>query len=229
MKRKRIDFGIDLGTTNSAIAVMKDGEPKIFKSEVLKDTTPSCVNFSKKQSIFAGDKALTNYIRDSQIASRNDNYTQNSFIEFKRTMGTDKEFFSSNMNRTYSSEELSAEVLKKLKSYSTNENINAAVITVPAKFTINQKDATVKAAQLAGFKHCELLQEPVAASFAYGLNNRNKDGVWLVFDLGGGTFDAALVRSDEGIMKVFDTEGDNHLGGKDIDKLIVDEVIIPYF
>ncbi len=229
MKRKRIDFGIDLGTTNSAIAVMKDGEPRILKSDVLKDTTPSCVSFSSKQSMFAGDKAFTLFSRDKQIAARNADYTPNSFIEFKRTMGTDKKYFSSNMNRAYSSEELSAEILKKLKSYIPDENINAVVVTVPAKFTINQKDATVKAAQLAGFKHCELLQEPVAASFAYGLDTGNKDGIWLVFDMGGGTFDAALVRAEEGIMKVFDTEGDNHLGGKDIDNAIVDEVIIPYF
>ena len=228
MTRKRIDFGIDLGTTNSAISVMKDGEPRILKSDVLKDTTPSCVSFSSRQSVFAGDKAMTMFSRDNQIASRNANYLTNSFVEFKRTMGTNKEYFSSNMNRAYSSEELSAEILKKLKSYVTDENINAAVITVPAKFTINQKDATVKAAQLAGFKHCELLQEPVAASFAYGLDTSNKDGIWLVFDLGGGTFDAALVRAEEGIMKVFDTEGDNHLGGKDLDYAVVDNVIIPY-
>ena len=152
----------------------------------------------------------------------------NTFLEFKRTMGTDTHYSSSNMNKSFNSEELSAEVLKKLKSLVTDENIQSIVITVPAKFTINQNDATIRAAKLAGFKHVELLQEPIAASLAYGLEVEKKDGFWLVFDFGGGTFDAALLKVDEGIMKVIDTEGDNYLGGKNLDEAIVDEVIIPY-
>ena len=94
---------------------------------------------------------------------------------------------------------------------------------------MNQKDATIRAAaEHAGFDQCELLQEPIAASMAYGLDSGSEDGFWLVYDFGGGTFDAALVKVEEGIMKVVDTEGDNYLGGKNLDFAIVDEIIVPY-
>jgi molecular chaperone DnaK len=123
---------------------------------------------------------------------------------------------------------LSAEVLKKLRSFITDENFQSVVITVPAKFDIRQKDATLRASKLAGFQYAELLQEPIAASMAYGLDSKNKNGYWVVFDFGGGTFDAALVKVEEGIMKVVDTDGDNYLGGKNLDMAIVDEIILPY-
>jgi molecular chaperone DnaK len=102
------------------------------------------------------------------------------------------------------------------------------VITVPAKFLNPQKEATIQAAKLAGFKHIELLQEPVAAATAYGLTAKDKDSYWLVFDFGGGTFDAAIIKSEEGILTVKDTEGDNWLGGQNLDYEIVDQIIIPY-
>lgn len=229
MARTKIDFGIDLGTTNSGIARMENGEPIIKKTDTLKDTMSSCISFNKKQSILAGDAAV-NALKADKLKAMKDfkSESSNTFIEFKRTMGTDKRYSSSNMNKEFTSEELSAEVLKKLKSFITDEEIKSIVITVPAKFTINQKDATSRAAKLAGFEHCELLQEPIAASMAYGLDSTNKDGLWLVFDFGGGTFDAALLKVEDGIMKVIDTEGDNYLGGKNIDYAIVDEIIIPY-
>lgn len=230
MARIKVDYGIDLGTTNSAIARMESGEPTIIKSDVQKDTLPSCVSFNRRQAILAGDSAMNAFKSDKlkAMGAVEGKVAFNSFIEFKRTMGTDKKYVSSNMGRPYSSEELSAEVLKKLKSFVTTDELKSVVITVPAKFTINQKDATVRAATLAGFTHCELLQEPIAASMAYGLDSAKKDGLWLVFDFGGGTFDAALLRIEEGIMSVIDTEGDNYLGGKNIDYAIVDEVVIPY-
>ena len=229
MARTKIDYGIDLGTTNSGIARMENGEPIIKKTDTLKDTMSSCISFNKKQSILAGDAAV-NALKADKLKAMKDFKAEssNTFIEFKRTMGTDKTYSSSNMNKEYTSEELSAEVLKKLKSFITDEEIKSIVITVPAKFTINQKDATSRAAKLAGFEHCELLQEPIAASMAYGLDSTSKDGLWLVFDFGGGTFDAALLKVEDGIMKVIDTEGDNYLGGKNIDYAIVDEIIIPY-
>ena len=227
MARTKIDYGIDLGTTNSAIARMENGEPVIKKTDTLKDTMPSCINFNKKQSIIAGDAAANQFRSDRLRALKTMKSDANTFIEFKRTMGTDKTYSSSNMNKDYTSEELSSEVLKKLKSFITDEEIKSIVITVPAKFTINQKDATSRAAKLAGFEHCELLQEPIAASMAYGLDSTSKDGLWLVFDFGGGTFDAALLKVEDGIMKVIDTEGDNYLGGKNIDYAIVDEILIP--
>jgi len=230
MARTKVDYGIDLGTTNSSISRMEKGEPKIIRTAGLKDTMPSCVYINKKGRINVGDKAFNSMKSDKLKAMINFNSSDsNSFIEFKRTMGTDIKYYSSNIDKEFSSEELSAEVLKTLKSFVTDEPIKSVVITVPAKFTINQKDATLRAATIAGFEHCELLQEPIAASMAYGLDAKSKDGYWLVFDFGGGTFDAALLKVEEGIIKVIDTEGDNYLGGKNLDYAIVDEIIIPYF
>lgn len=230
MARIKIDYGIDLGTTNSAIARMESGEPIIKKSlDLQKDTVPSCVSISKKGAIEVGDKALTQLGVDRRLEFQNSNYSSNVFIEFKRTMGTDKVYNSSHLGRDLSSEELSAEVLKKLKQPITDEVVNAVVVTVPAKFGANQKEATTKAAKLAGFEQVELLAEPVAAAYAYGVKAKIKDGYWVVFDFGGGTFDAALLKIEEGIFKVVSTEGDNYLGGKNIDFAIIDEILLPYF
>jgi len=226
MARTKIDYGIDLGTTNSAISRIESGEAKIIKVNGLDDTMPSCIAYNKK-GVLAGKKAFAVY-RSEQEASLSKDIEPNAFIEFKRTMGTDKKHFSSNLDKDLSSEELSAEVLKTLKSFVTDEAVNAVVITVPAAFKNNQIDATRRAAKLAGFEHAEVLQEPVAAAMAYGLDNKKKDGFWLVFDFGGGTFDAALLKVEDGIMKVKDTEGDNYLGGKNLDLAIVDEIIIPH-
>ena len=230
MARIKIDYGIDLGTTNSAISRMENGEAIIKKTDTLKDTMPSCVYINKKKAIQAGDSAYNALKRDKLSAMKtwNDN-NSNSYIEFKRTMGTDKKHFSSHMNEEFTSEELSAEVLKTLRSFIKDENVNSVVITVPAAFKNNQKEATREAAKLAGFDHVELLQEPVAAAMAYGLDSKSKDGFWLVFDFGGGTFDSALLKVEDGIIKVIDTEGDNYLGGKNLDLAIVDGILIPYF
>lgn len=229
MARTKIDYGIDLGTTNSAISRIENGEAVIKKTDTLKDTMPSCVYINKKQAIQVGDSAYNALKRDKLSAMKNWNDSDsNSYIEFKRTMGTDKQYFSSSFSKDLNSEELSAEVLKTLKSFVKDENIYAVVITVPAAFGNNQKEATREAAKLAGFNHIELLQEPVAAAMAYGLDSKKKDGFWLVYDFGGGTFDAALLKVEDGIMKVADTEGDNYLGGKNLDLAIVDEIILPY-
>lgn len=222
-------FGIDLGTTNSAICKMEGGEPVIKKTDTLKDTLPSCVSFTRKKVVKVGDSAYNDLRQAKSQATKNwTNGKVNVFIEFKRDMGTDKTNFSSNMDASYSPEQLSAEVLKTLKSFIGDENVSAAVITIPAKFKADQIAATKRAAQLAGIEHCELLQEPIAASMAYGLSSANKNGQWLVFDFGGGTFDAALIKVEDGIMQVKDTEGDNYLGGKNLDYAVVDNIIIPY-
>lgn len=229
MNRIKIDYGIDLGTTNSAICRMDKGNVNVIKIQVTDDTMPSCVYFNKKKSSVIGKQAYSSMKSDKRQATKKwDAGKSNTYVEFKRTMGTATEYVCENMGRSYTSEELSAEVLKALKSFVQDDDVRSAIITVPAKFTQNQKDATMRAAKLAGFEHCELLQEPIAASMAYGLSSGEKDGLWLVFDFGGGTFDAALVKSEDGIMQVFDTEGDNYLGGKDLDEAIVDQVIIPY-
>ncbi|GHT65000.1 hypothetical protein AGMMS50239_23800 [Bacteroidia bacterium] len=227
--RNKIDYGIDLGTTNSAIARMENGVPVIKKSDTLKDTVPSCVSFNKKQDILVGDAAMNVLKKESAYALKTFTKSKsNTFVEFKRTMGTTHTYESAYMEREFKSFELSAEVLKKLKLLIQDENISSVVITIPAKFQNQQCEATMRAAKLAGFKQVQLLQEPVAAATAYGLGSKSKDGFWLVFDFGGGTFDVALVKSEEGILSVKDTEGDNWLGGKNLDLAIVDELIIPY-
>lgn len=178
MARLKIDYGIDLGTTNSAICRMEKGEPVIIKSDTLKDTMPSCVSFNKKKSVRVGDGAYNNMKSDKRRATKSWKVEDsNTYIEFKRTMATDTKYSSSFMGRRFSSEDLSAEVLKTLKSYVTDENISSAVITVPAKFTVNQKTATLEAAKMAGLKRCDLLQEPIAAAMAYGLSAGTKQGI----------------------------------------------------
>jgi|694.fasta_scaffold22536_3 molecular chaperone DnaK len=226
--RNKIDYGIDLGTTNSAIARMENGVPTIKKSDTLKDTFPSCIHFNRKKDIMVGDSAYSIMKIDNARALKNfEAGKSNTFIEFKRTMGTTHTYESTNMGRSYTSEELSSEILKTLKTVIKDENINSIVITVPAKFITPQNEATKEAAKLLGFKQIELLQEPVAAATAYGLGSKSKDGFWLVFDFGGGTFDAALIKAEEGILSVKDTDGDSWLGGKNLDEAIVDQIILP--
>ena len=226
--RQKIDYGIDLGTTNSAIARMDGGDALIIKSDDNQmDTTPSCVSFNKKKTMFVGQNAKNAIESEASSAFRSRRQAlSNGYLEFKRTMGTDHKYESMYMERSFTSEDLSAEVLIKLRGYIRDEEVSSVVITVPAMFKQNQIDATQRAAELAGFKYCELLQEPIAASIAYGIKASENSGHWLVFDFGGGTFDAALMHVDDGIMKVVDTEGDNHLGGKNIDSAIVDQFFI---
>lgn len=231
MNHSKIDYGIDLGTTNSAISRMQDGKPTIIKADDLKDTVPSCVYYTKK-GLRVGSTATNSLKQDRlQIWKMRKNglsRSPNAFTEFKRTMGTDTMYSCGNTASEISSEELSSEVLKTLKSFVLDDNVRAAVITVPAKFNSIQKDATLRAAKMAGFQQCELLQEPIAAVMAYAYGKNTNDGIWLVFDFGGGTFDAALVKVEDGIMQVLDTEGDNYLGGKNLDYAIVDEILLPY-
>ena len=225
----RIKYGIDLGTTNSAIAVIDKGESVIIKSETQKDTIPSCVSFNKKKSIGVGDRPYNQLNHDKLLALRQGQTKKsNTFIEFKRTMGSDKAYSSSFMEADFTSEALSAEVLKKMKSFVQTDNFKSVVITIPAMFNDNQKSATQEGAKMAGFSQVELLQEPIAAAMAYGLDEKVKDGQILIFDFGGGTFDVCLVNAEDGIMQVKDTEGDNWLGGKNLDNAIVDEILIPY-
>lgn len=217
----KMKYGIDLGTTNSAICRMENGEPKIIKTNTQQDILPSCVAFTTRGVVRVGKAAV-------EQLGKGEDPARNVFYEFKRTMGLNTAYHSSYTNRDYSSEELSAEVLKTLKSFVLDEqNIDAAIITIPAKFKTDQIAATKRAATLAGIKQCELLQEPIAASMAYGLSTSNQNGHWLVFDFGGGTFDAAIVRVEDGIMQVIDTEGDNYLGGKNLDYAIIDQIFIP--
>src|SRR3989339_353816 len=219
MNRQTIDYGIDLGTTNSAIARVEKGAVRILKSDRLqKDTTPSCVYYTKRGQLLVGDAAYSRLTTDPD----------NAKTEFKRTMGTEVQYHFPNVDKAFTSEHLSAEILKTLKNSVKDDDFSGVIITVPADFDQVQIDATQKAAEMAGFNYCELLQEPIAASLAYGLDADRIEGFWLVFDMGGGTFDAALMKADSGVIKVIDTAGDNHLGGKNMDLLIVDEIIMPH-
>ena len=230
MRKTKIEYGIDLGTTNSSIATLKNGKIKIIKNSMnYSEVTPSCVYFYKNKTD-VGQIAKNKLNRENLNAFRTRTLIteKNGFIEFKRTMGTDKEYFCPIRKRAYSSEELSAEILKRLKSYVTDEEVNTAVITVPMRFSFLQIDATQRAAELAGFEHCELLEEPVAAATAFGMESKDINGYFLVFDFGGGTFDVALMQIEDRIMKVIDTAGDNYLGGKDVDNAIVNDILIPH-
>jgi molecular chaperone DnaK len=225
--RTKIDFGIDLGTTNSAIAKMENGKPMIVTTGRA-DIIPSCVAIQTGGRILVGDRAKIIFSQEREKELR-DSTKPNSFVEFKREMANPFTFKSSNLGKDISPEELSAEVLKTLKSFVTTEKLNSIVVTVPAKFNIAQKQSTINAGKLAGFDLVVLLEEPVAACLAYNMEAQKKKGTWLVFDFGGGTFDAALVKKDDdGMMKIVDTGGDNELGGKDLDLAIVDKLIIPF-
>ena len=227
----KINRGIDLGTTNSAIAVMENGVPVIKKSFAMKDTIPSIVSVNRKRVIHVGDTAaneLANQVLRATKTWDGRTIATDIFKEFKRTMGTLETYRSKNLKKEFTSQELSAEIIKALAANAYINDGGCIVISVPAKFDATQKTATVEAARLAGFQHVELLQEPIAAAIAYGVATGQKDGFWLVFDFGGGTFDAALLRVDGGVQQVIDTEGDSYLGGKDIDYALVDGILLPY-
>ena len=228
MKSNKIIYGIDLGTTNSAIARFENGKAVVKKSNLQGDTTPSCVAYTHTGRTLVGMKAHAQLEKDYQLAFSREGYESSSFIEFKRQMGTDVKLPCKNLGRDVDPEELSAEVLKELRKYILDDDVRSAVITVPALFGNNEQDATKRAAKKAGFDHVELIQEPVAASIAYGLDSKLKDSYWIVFDFGGGTFDAALMKIEDGIMQPIDTAGNNKLGGKDIDKAIIENFFLPY-
>jgi molecular chaperone DnaK len=216
---KAVNFGIDLGTTNSLIAKYEDGQVILYKNPIgHKESLASVVAF-RKDRILVGDKAREFLLKDPV----------NVFGGFKRRMGTDDRFYVVNIDENITPVELSAYVLRELKQFvHSGEKIEAAVITIPASFDTMQANATKDAGIQAGFREVFLLQEPIAASLAYFNNQKEeKNGYWLVYDLGGGTFDIALVEIKEGEMKVKDHEGNNFLGGTDFDALIVEQLIVP--
>lgn len=217
-----INFGIDLGTTNSAIAKFIKGEVIIFSNpqDYGRNTLPSVVSY-KKDKIIVGNKAKEFLEKDPKSVVG----------VFKRKMGTAESFKIKSINESKTPIELSAQVLKELKTFvNTGDNVDAVVITIPASFDTIQSNATKEAGIQAGFKQVVLLQEPIAASLAYANMKKEremKDGQWLVYDLGGGTFDVALIQIKHGEMKVLDHEGDNFLGGADFDQMIVEKFVIP--
>ena len=223
MSRATIDFGIDLGTTNSAIAVLKGVRAEVVKSNLDMDITPSAVFIGRQGNVIVGSKAKSK-LEDDRSA-------EDVYIEFKRRMGGDSVYTFKSSGLRKSPEELSAEVLKCLKGnvqQRMDEDIKAAVITIPAAFAQRQCMATKRAAELAGFTQCPLLQEPVAASLAYGFQaDSERRSFWLVFDFGGGTFDAAVMKAEDGDIQVVNHGGDTFLGGADIDWGVIERIIIP--
>ncbi|MBP2472711.1 molecular chaperone DnaK [Crossiella equi] len=216
-----IDFGIDLGTTNSALAVCRDGEVSVVKNNDGWDYTPSAVWLNRSGQTSVGRAARERASRDPA----------NAHLEFKLEMGlagAHRRFAAA--GRSLTPPELSAEVLKSLRADAGSrfgEPPAAAVITVPAAFRLNQNEATSQAAALAGFGRCPLVQEPTAAAFAFGFQHASEEACWMVFDFGGGTFDAAVVSTYEGELRVLDHAGDPHLGGKLIDWGLVEKVLAP--
>lgn len=217
-----INYGIDLGTTNSAIAKFIKGEVIIFSNpqDYGRNTLPSVVAY-RKDKITVGNKAKEFLEKDPK-----------SVVGiFKRKMGTAESFKIKSINESKTPIELSAQVLKELKTFvNTGDNLDAVVITIPASFDTIQSNATKEAGIQAGFKQVVLLQEPIAASLAYANMKKEREmqeGQWLVYDLGGGTFDVALIKIKDGEMKVLDHEGDNFLGGADFDNMIVEKLVIP--
>ena len=217
-----INYGIDLGTTNSAVAKFVKGEVIIFSNpqDYGRLTLPSVVAY-KKDKIIVGNKAKEFLEKDPK----------NVVGVFKRKMGTSESFKIKSINESKTPIELSAQVLKELKTFvNTGDVLDAVVITIPASFDTIQSNATKEAGIQAGFKQVVLLQEPIAASLAYANMKKEremKEGQWLVYDLGGGTFDVALIKIKDGEMKVLDHEGDNFLGGADYDNMIIEKLVIP--
>ena len=219
---KTINFAIDLGTTNSLIAKYEESTIILYNNPLgLKQTLPSCIAFRGNRTII-GDKALDYLEKDAE----------NVCMLFKRKMGSSETFYVPSIDREISPIELSSLILKELKNFVTGtEILSSLVITIPASFDTIQSNATKKAGYLAGFEEVVLLQEPIAACFAFA-NKANLEITepkkWIVYDFGGGTFDVALVEIDDRELKVIDNVGDNFLGGADIDNLIVEKIIVPY-
>jgi molecular chaperone DnaK len=208
--------------THSVIAVMNGVKPEIIKNSDDQDITPSAVFINKSGVLRVGSRAKS--------ATFGKKSSQDAHTEFRRQMGTPHEYEFVSSGQRKKAEELSAEVLKELRASvdaKTGEVIQSAVITVPVAFEMHQRDATRRAAELAGFKGSPLLPEPVAAALAYGFQIDSEKDYWMVYDFGCGTFDATLIKAEEGMIKVVHHSGDNFLGGSDIDWAIIEKIIIP--
>src|SRR5437867_3082830 len=208
--------GIDLGTTNSVVAVLEAGEPVVIPNAEGSRITPSVIGFSKTGEVLVGEVAKRQAITNPDRTVRS----------IKREMGR-KDWTLDVDGKKWTPQEISAQVLGKLKRDAEaylGDKVNQAVITVPAYFDDAQRQATKEAGQVAGLEVLRIINEPTAASLAYGLD-KQQDQTILVFDLGGGTFDVSLLEIGEGVFEVKATNGDNHLGGDNFDKAIVDWMV----
>ncbi|NLL96258.1 MAG: molecular chaperone DnaK [Clostridiaceae bacterium] len=205
-------IGIDLGTTNSCVAVMEGGEPVVITNAEGNRTTPSVIAFSKTGERLVGQVAKRQAITNPE----------RTITSIKRDMGTDRKVKIDEKN--YTPQEISAMVLQKLKADAEaylGETVTQAVITVPAYFSDSQRQATKDAGKIAGLEVLRIINEPTAAALAYGLDKENDQKI-LVFDLGGGTFDVSLLEIGDGVFEVLATNGNNRLGGDDFDQRVID-------
>ncbi|HHU34038.1 MAG TPA: Hsp70 family protein, partial [Bacteroidetes bacterium] len=228
-------IGIDLGTTNSCVAVIEGSEPVIIPNSEGKRTTPSVVAFVDNGERRVGDPAKRQAITNAE----------KTIYSIKRFMGETYDKVNKEVNRVtykvvkgdnntprvkiddklYSPQEISAMVLQKMKQTAEDylgQEVTEAVITVPAYFSDSQRQATKEAGEIAGLKVKRIINEPTAASLAYGLDKKSQDLKIAVFDLGGGTFDISILELGDGVFEVKSTNGDTHLGGDDFDQAIID-------
>lgn len=208
-------IGIDLGTTNSCVAVMEGGKPTVITNAEGMRTTPSVVAFTK-----TGERAIGEPAKRQAVTN-----AEKTISSIKRHMGTD---YKANIDgKAYSPQEISAMILQKLKSDAENylgEKVTEAVITVPAYFNDAQRQATKDAGKIAGLDVKRIINEPTAAALSYGLDNENEQRI-MVYDLGGGTFDVSIIEIGDGVIEVLSTAGDNKLGGDDFDNVITEYML----
>ena len=210
MAKEKI-LGIDLGTTNSVVAIVEDKETKVLENPSGKRTTPSVVAF-KNDEIIVGE-----------IAKRQLETNPNTIASIKRLMGTNQTVKAN--DKDYKPEEISAMILSYLKEYAEKKlghKVTKAIITVPAYFNNDQREATKIAGKIAGLDVLRIINEPTAAALSFGIDKKDKEQKILVYDLGGGTFDVSILELHDGTFEVLSTSGDNHLGGDDWDHVIVD-------
>ncbi|MBM7569613.1 molecular chaperone DnaK [Aquibacillus albus] len=210
-------IGIDLGTTNSCVAVMEGGESKVIPNPEGNRTTPSVVAFKN------GERQV------GEVAKRQAITNPNTIISIKRHMGTDYKVDIE--GKEYTPQEISAIILQHIKSYAEDylgEEVDKAVITVPAYFNDAERQATKDAGKIAGLEVERIINEPTAAALAYGIDKENEDQTILVYDLGGGTFDVSILDIGDGTFEVVATAGDNRLGGDDFDQVIIDHMVAEF-
>lgn len=211
-------IGIDLGTTNSCVAVMEGGKPVVIANTEGARTTPSVVAFTKTGERLVGEPAKRQAVTNAE----------KTISSIKRHMGTDYKVEID--GKKYSPQEISAMVLQKLKADAENylgEKVTEAVITVPAYFNDAQRQATKDAGKIAGLDVKRIINEPTAAALAYGLDNEKEQKI-MVYDLGGGTFDVSIIEIGDGVIEVLATSGDNHLGGDDFDQKVTDYMLADF-
>ncbi len=211
-------IGIDLGTTNSCVAVLEGGEPKVITNPEGARTTPSVVAFK-------GDEEMVGQIARNQAVTN----AKNTIASIKRKMGTAEKVEAN--GKKYTAEEISAKILAKLKKDAESylgEKVTKAVITVPAYFNDAERQATKNAGKIAGLEVERIINEPTAAALAYGLDKQDKLQTILVYDLGGGTFDVSIMELGDGVFEVKSTTGNNRLGGDDFDNRIIDHLVAEF-